>query len=218
MPKRAAFITTGQTPRDDIVPELRTMIGHSVDIVELGALDGLPPDDIAMLQPSDNEQLVTRLRTGAEAVVGKAWIKTQLQLLLDELTGEDFVFKLVLCTEQLGPLRSEGVLLEAHRLVNHGVEAIASNLSSLGVIVPLASQVDAINRRRRQGRRVITTHASPYMPGGLEEAAKTLRQADLIVMDCMGYTEAMRETVANASGRPVLLARWLVAAAVRQLL
>jgi protein AroM len=219
MPKRAAFITIGQTPRDDIVPELLATIGDSVDILELGLLDGLQPDDIAALRPADSEQqLVTRLRTGAQAIVGRAWAKKQLQSLLHELTREDFAFKLVLCTERLGPLRSKGVLLDAHSLVNHGVEAIAGRLGSLGVIVPLPSQVDEIRRRARQGRRVMATHASPYALGELEEAAKALRQTDLIVMDCMGYTEAMRETVARTSGRPVLLARRLVAAAVKQLL
>jgi len=39
----------------------------------------------------------------------------------------------------------------------------------------------------------------------------------VIVMHCMGYTEAMRRTVADVSRRPVLLARRLVAAAVGQL-
>jgi len=37
-------------------------------------------------------------------------------------------------------------------------------------------------------------------------------------MHCMGYTEAQRGRVAAASGRPVLLARRLVASAVAQLL
>lgn len=219
MPKRAAFITIGQTPRDDIVPELRTMIGDGVDITELGLLDELQPDEIAALRPADNEQqLVTRLRTGAEAIIGKAWARKQLQSLLDELAGEDFVFKLVLCTGRLGPLRGEGLLLDAHSLVNHGGEAIAGNLDTLGVITPLPSQVDEIKRHARPGRRMMVAHASPYTPGELEEAATALRQTDLIVMDCMGYTEAMRETVACASGRPVLLARRLVAAAIKQLL
>jgi hypothetical protein len=36
-------------------------------------------------------------------------------------------------------------------------------------------------------------------------------------MHCMGYTEAMRQTVAEVSKRPVLLARRLVATAVAQL-
>jgi protein AroM len=63
----------------------------------------------------------------------------------------------------------------------------------------------------------MATHASPYISGRLEKAAKELRGTDIIVMHCMGYSEAMRETVAKVSGRPVLLARRLVAAAVAQL-
>jgi protein AroM len=37
-------------------------------------------------------------------------------------------------------------------------------------------------------------------------------------MHCMGYTEAQRAVVAEASGRPVLLARRMVASALSQLL
>ena len=50
------------------------------------------------------------------------------------------------------------------------------------------------------------------------EAGRALSDCDLVVMHCMGYTEAQRATVARASGRPVLLARRLVAAALSQLL
>ncbi len=39
-----------------------------------------------------------------------------------------------------------------------------------------------------------------------------------VVLHCMGYMEAQRETVASASERPALLARRLVAAAIGQLL
>ncbi len=63
---------------------------------------------------------------------------------------------------------------------------------------------------------MLASHASPYTPGRLSLAAGELADADLIVMHCMGYDEAMRATVAEISGRPVLLARRMVAAAVQQ--
>ena len=45
-----------------------------------------------------------------------------------------------------------------------------------------------------------------------------MSKTDLIVMHCMGYTEAMRRRVAAITGKPVLLARRVVADAVAQLL
>ena len=60
--------------------------------------------------------------------------------------------------------------------------------------------------------------ASPYRADDFARAAHELTDADLVVMHCMGYTEAMRRSVAAVTGRPVLLARRLVASAVSQLL
>jgi protein AroM len=219
MTKRAAFITIGQTPRVDMVPEMSKLIGSGLNIVELGVLDGLQSDEILALRPTDHEQhLVTRLRNGAEATVGKTWMKKRLQSLLDELNADEFFVTVLLCTDDFGHLRSKGLFLDAQTIVDSAVEAIAENVRSLGVIVPLAKQIDEIRYQRRPDQRIMTVHASPYTPGRLEAAAGELEQADMIVMHCMGYTAAMRQTVANASGRPVLLARRLVAAAVNQLL
>jgi len=67
----------------------------------------------------------------------------------------------------------------------------------------------------------VLAHASPYSPSAedrLDDAARELAATDFIVMHCMGYTDAMRRRVARVSGRPVLLARRLVAGAVTQLL
>lgn len=152
-------------------------------------------------------------------MVGSTSITRHLQLLLDELDADDFFFTLLLRTEPLDALRADGVFLEAHRLVDHGVEATAGGTRSLGVIVPLPTQADEIERDPRPGQHVMAAHASQYMPGGqIAEAGSALRGVDLIVMHCMGYTEAMREAAAKASSWLVLLARRLVAAEVRQFL
>jgi protein AroM len=84
-------------------------------------------------------------------------------------------------------------------------------------MVPLVDQINEFHFRPGAGQALKASHASPYTPGRLEEAAAELADADLVVMHCMGYTEAMRRTVADISRRPVLLARRLVAAAVAQL-
>ena len=40
----------------------------------------------------------------------------------------------------------------------------------------------------------------------------------MILMHCIGYTEAMRQEVTQASGRPVLLSRRIIAHAIDLLL
>ncbi|MNT85827.1 hypothetical protein D3C72_2260390 [compost metagenome] len=67
-------------------------------------------------------------------------------------------------------------------------------------------------------------HASPYEADAgqaarnFEAAGRELASCDLIVMHCMGYAEHMRQAVARASGRPVLLSNRMVAQALAQIL
>ena len=72
MTKRVAFVTIGQTPRSDLVPEILARIGAPVEAVEFGALDGMGAAEIAAAAPRPGEaSLATRLAGGGEAVVAK---------------------------------------------------------------------------------------------------------------------------------------------------
>ena len=216
---RAAFLTIGQSPRTDLVPEMRGWIWPGLDIVEWGALDGLDKKAIAALAPrGDEHRFVTRLADGSEVVVSKRRIRNRLQRVLDGLPWNSLDFAVVLCTGHLPGLHARGLLLESQTIVDHGVAALAMGAASVGVMVPLVEQVREFRFRGPKRLPVSLSHANPYAPGRLEEAARELAGADLIVMHCIGYTEAMRATVTESSKRPVLLARRLVAASISQLL
>src|SRR5437870_4872709 len=51
MTKRVAFVTIGQTPRSDLVPEILARIGVPIEAVEFGALDGMSAAEIAAAAP-----------------------------------------------------------------------------------------------------------------------------------------------------------------------
>jgi hypothetical protein len=44
---RIAFVTIGQAPRADVVPDILGMLDGAADYQEFGALDGLTPSEIA---------------------------------------------------------------------------------------------------------------------------------------------------------------------------
>lgn len=218
MKPRALFVTIGQTPRSDLVPEIRDWVGTSVEVEERGALDGLGPDDVAAMAPRAGEhRLVTRLADGSEAVVGKNVIHARVQAVFDSLADQEFLCTVLLCTGHFPPFRVRGLFLEAQSIVDESVAAIARHAHAIGLMVPLREQIDEFHFRPGTHQTLKASHASPYTPGRLEQAASELADTDLIVMHCIGYTDAMRRTVASVSRRPVLLARRLVAAAVAQL-
>ena len=215
---KAAFVTIGQTPRDDLVPEMRGWLGASIDVEEFGALDGVDRQAISRMVPQAGEhRLVTRLSDGSVAVVAKRLVRERLQTIFDGLASREFCCTVLLCTGHFEPFRTHGLFLEAQSIVDLSVAAIAAHARRIGMMLPLGEQIEEFHFRPLAGQTLKASHASPYSPGRLERAAEELADTDLIVMHCIGYTESMRRTVRTVSRRPVLLARRLVAAAVAQL-
>jgi protein AroM len=227
---RALFVTIGQTPRTDLMPDIGAQLGDAIEIDERGALDGLDAAAIRAMAPREGDhRLVTRLSDGTEVVIRKDLVHARLQTIFDTVASptlactsggrprEEFLCTVLLCTGHFPPFRVRGLFLEAQSIVDESVAAIARHARSIGLMVPLRDQIDEFHFRPGAGQTLKASYASPYTPGRLEQAASELADTDLIVMHCIGYTEAMRQTVSGVSGRPVLLARRLVAAAVLQL-
>lgn len=225
MTKRVAFVTIGQTPRSDLVPEILARIGAPIEAVEFGALDGMNAAEIAAAAPRPGEaSLATRLAGGGETVVSKEWAQGRLQQIFDRIDRERFDLLVLLCTGHFPTLHSRTLMVEAQRVVDGFVDALAVDGCRLGVMVPLARQVDEFHVRGDARRDVRLTHFSPYAgdqlatASRLERATEELADSDMIVMHCMGYDEAMRARVAARTTRSVVLARRVVAGAIAQLI
>jgi len=213
------FVTIGQTPRTDMVPDLVARLPEGTAIREVGALDGLDGSEVAALVPAPGEaRLVTRMADGSQAVVGKAKMHARLQVILDGLRRDPSVVTVLLCTGEFPGLRGPGVFLDAQHLVDHGVAALCAGMERVGLLLPAAEQAEEFHWKPAPHQELRVTWASPYVGDRFDEAAQELAGCDAVVMHCMGFTEEQRRRVARASGRPVLLARQFVAAAVAQLL
>jgi protein AroM len=211
--KRAAFLTIGQSPRNDVVDEMRPWWEPrgSLEVVERGALDGLDRRTIDDLAPKGGERrLVSRLRDGTEVSLRAEWVHRRVNDMVTELSSQALDFVVLLCTGRFPDLRSSHLIVEAQAVVDHTAAAFGGRL---GVLVPHEAQMADV-----RGGHVAVSHASPYSGARFRDAALELEGASVIVMHCMGYTEAMRAVVAEQTGKPVLLARRMVASAVAQLL
>lgn len=215
---KLAAVTVGQSPRDDILPEIREIIGGDIDITEVGVLDDLSAEDIAAMAPIGSEKrLCTRLRDGSEVVTSKAKTAIRLNTVLEQLGKANFDDIVLLCTGYFDDLHCSQPLIESQRLVDGYLTAMSFGNRKIGVIVPLAEQTDE-PKQHADYESAATTYASPYSGDRLREAGQELADMDLIVMHCMGYTNAMRQTVMKASGRPVVLARNVIATGINQLI
>ncbi len=213
------FVTIGQTPRTDMVPDLVAHLPAGTRVLEVGALDGLDAPSIAAMAPAPGEaRLVTRLADGSQAIVGKAGMHARLQRILDGLEADPSTVTVLVCTGEFPGLRGPGVFLDAQHLVDHGVAGICAGMKAVGLLLPAAEQAAEFHWKPTPRQDVRVTWASPYSGDRFDAAARELSGCDAVVMHCMGFTEEQRGRVARVSGRPVLLARRFVAAAVAQLL
>jgi protein AroM len=218
--KTVAAITIGQTPRDDVAAELTSVLGPDIRVVQAGALDGLSRADVDALAPrGDDDALITRLRDGADILVGKSRILPRLQACLDRLAGE-IDAATILCAGVFPPFRSAHPVVMPERCMSAMVDAVFDG-SRLGVIVPIVEQQAPYRARwSRVDPRVIVAVASPYDDAArLVEAAEELRRAgvSLVVMECMGFTSAMKQVVRDVTGVPALLPASVLARVVAEL-
>ncbi len=212
--KTVGVITIGQSPRDDVVPDMEKLLGPEFWIVQAGALDGVGHDEIAALTPRPDEfPLITRLRDGTSVVIGKERIIARLQACLDDLAHEASAFA-IMCTGKFPPFRCARPVLEPERILFATAQAVHRD-GVLGVIVPIEQQrVAAEAHWGRITKDVTVAVASPYAGAApLVTAAETLARAGarLVVLDCMGFTQAAKATVRDVTGAPVLVGASLVA-------
>ncbi|UKA62288.1 AroM family protein [Arthrobacter sp. FW306-04-A] len=218
-------ITIGQTPRTDLTPELADLL-PGVCIAERGALDGLSTSEIAELAPVPGDHVMTtRLRDGTAAVIGQEALMRRVQSAILDLEGEADVL-LLACTGTFPEFVHDKPLIEPDHVLAHVLAAVASRSRRVGIICPLAEQEEDAKAKYRallpETVALSTAAATPYSTdvAPLSVAAEQLRAdgAEIIVLDCIGYTARMRSEVIKASGLQVLLARSVAARVAAELL
>lgn len=220
MNRTIGAVTVGQSPRDDVIPTILEYLSSDIQVLQCGALDGCHPDEAAAGIPgASDDLLVTRLRGGEEVRVTRGFIVPLLANCVRSL--EDRVeLILLLCTDPFHELTCNKPLLSPGRLFSEMVAEL--RVGRLGVLVPAEEQI-----RKQQEKwselvpEVFVEPASPYGNiGQVQTAARSLSQAavDLVVMDCIGYTATMKQTVHAAVQRPVLLAFETLAESAREVL
>lgn len=220
--KKLGILTIGQSPRPDILQDLMPVFGENTALIEAGALDGLSEEEIKKLSPGEEERmLVTRLSDGTEVHVAEEKLTACMQQKIYEMETAGVDCILLLCTAAFHGLRCGVPLIEPRKILNRLVP-LKSKDSSIGVLSPEAEQVEATKKDWHgiiNHLEVLT--ASPY--GSMKEIERAAEQfssmnIDFVVLDCMGYTEAIRRQIEEISGKTVILSKTLAAHRVMEIL
>lgn len=220
--KTLGLVTIGQAPRVDLTPEIKTILGEDVQIVEKGALDGLTSSQTKDFYPeSDDDVLVTRMADGSQVKVSERLIFPKLEEKIKDLEEQGINIILLACTGEFPDVQFKPLVVKPQKVLYHVVSSLAKDYK-LGVLVPDERQTSsAAIRWSNAAGKVVVEAASPY--GEMEyiqQAAKRLaeHQIDMTVLDCIGYTLEMKHKVSQITDKPVILARSIVARVIKELL
>ena len=213
------FFFIGQAPRPDMMEEIYKTLGSEFCIEEYGALDGLSKDAIAALYPrSEQETLITMLRDGTQVCVREPEVQKLLEGKILQAAAEGAELAAIMCT---GEFRIDAPIpvITADDAF-HRLQTFPESCGKLGVIVPKPEQRETFaSYYEAYGLPVITGSADPYgQDSAIAAEAKRLAEegADVICLDCMGFSEKQAEMAEKASGREVRIPRTEIIKAIKE--
>lgn len=205
---------------------MRQYLPEDIVIAEAGCLDGLTREEIDTFGPEDGEVgIVARLREGGSTLLSHQKILPRMQQCVDQLVNQDGVdLVVIVCGADWSDIEASKLVINPGRLFPGVVGALGYG-RTLGIIKPSAGQVEQERERyRKMGINAVVTAASPYEGEArldlARAAAEHLRDedCDLIWMTCIGMDSAMRDVVAEVTGKPIILAHALLARITTELL
>ncbi len=219
MRHRVMFLSVGQTPRADLIGDMLTNLDVPIEALEIGALDGLSKAEIDDLKVRPGEQsIVTRLADNTDIVVSKPRIAERMAKIAAAFHPNEFDLVVILSTGLFRDFESTCPTVNAQRAMESAVISLAAHGSSVGLIQPLQQQIAELDIPALAPYKICASYAADGDRKLLAGALVDLADAEIIVLNSVSFTEADRQMVAKASGKPVVLARRIVASAIRLLL
>lgn len=222
---RIGFLTIGQSPRVDVVPEVVGIIGRDLEVVEAGALDDLSYDEIVeTLYPGSGDTIyVSRLRDGRQVILSKEKIIPLLQDKVEQLEREGVSLIVLLCSGEFPRFKSGVPIIYLDRVLKSFVEPLSHVVRRAGVLIPLEEQKGYAEEKWGSFFDEVSVAAvSPYT-GSEDEiarAAKAFKKegVELVIMDCIGYRHKHRRIVESTYGGLVVTTRTSLARYLSELL
>ncbi|ETA80077.1 AroM family protein [Youngiibacter fragilis] len=219
---KVGAITVGQSPRVDVTPDLLPIFGDKVELIEIGALDGLSYEEIAEFAPVDGDYvLVSRMKDGGSVTFAEKHILPRLQECIFKLEEQGVSLIIFFCTGNFPVEFDSKVPLIFPNMVLGNIVPLLTRKKSISVLIPSELQITQAHERwEKLVDKVTVFAASPY--GKFEDVrlvAEKLTEtdSDLVVLDCIGYTQEMKDMVYNLTKKPVVLPRTLAARIVTEM-
>lgn len=192
------------------------------DLVVRGSQDGMSDDELRTLsegvEPNSYAEILT---DGSTVNITREVVLDGMQQQARQLLAEGCDAVMICCTLPWEELDAMERVVTPYTILEDTAATVAGGSGAIGVMQPVEAAMEeeiqhwlALGERR--GLEIHARYAAPQVPGEdmvfsddqFAEVARSLAAegVDVIVMDCMAYTEHHRAVVAGASQKPVLRA------------
>lgn len=219
---KVGIVTIGQSPRPDVVGEIKRVLGSGYEIIEAGALDSFTLEEVKKMKPKPGQGLlVTRMRDGTEVKITHDSVLPYMREAVTKLNEKQVKIILLLCTGRFPEFESDVLVVTPSKIVT-GVTNAAIRKGRLGMILPSIQQVGGAPRtEEKDGLVTYYDSASPYGPIEEVEALGdrlAKQKVDLTLLNCMGFDHNHKKIIMDKTGKPVIQSSSIVARVMKELL
>lgn len=217
---KIGLLTIGQSPREDIIPEIMPFLSPHIEIEETGLLDDLNLEEIVNLKPKTAETLlVTRLNDESQVQLSEKKISKLLPRVIDLMQIKTNVKAVgILCTHDFPKTNISCPVINPFDYLRFLVNSVLE-VRNLGVVVPSKDQIE-MAEKKWETEKVVIEVKSPYNKGKswrriVQHFAQ--EKVEAIVLDCIGYKITDKLEMQNLIPVPILLPRLILVFAINQL-
>ena len=211
MRKKVTVVTMGQSYAESEMHDILSTLSPVCDVEIHGILDEMSEADVEKLAPKGSEMfIVSSLHTGKEVRIAEHNAIRLVNKRLIEADKGGSVAALILCTGHFD-------IPDMRMPVFVPEKILFSLLRAMGVIVPKPEQI-AVSEAYYSEFSPRIRAASPYgTREQIEAAAASFRDSDvdILMTDCMGFTEELGKMIQAASGKQVFVPRVVLPALLK---
>lgn len=212
MTNKVGLISMGQFSKATIKEDILAILEPGFEIVGVGILDKFSFDYIhEHFWPTAEESFI--VSTIEHGRVVKLAVTRAVKLINEKiryLENNGISCSLLMCTGYFQGIEHKHLLIEPQKVIRAALQALG--VRKVGIVVPEQEQIDD-SFKQYEAFNPIVVAASPY--GDLKEIKKACAgfptDRDMILLDCMGFTQKIKNIVAEITGKHIMLPRTLAA-------
>lgn len=210
----------GNSPRPDLITDLRMVIPLKIPIIEIGILDGLSTKKVnKMVAKDNNKQIITKIKSGETIILNSVLVKKSinkiiLNLELDKDNNDNI---LIACDENysfqhIKKKEQIKTIFLPYQILTQSISTII-NKKRIAILLPIEGQELTIGKKWLKFSNDCTFFTvNPFEDGQIKNVVSKLKTGnyDFIIMDCFGYTIEQKEYIKREIKIPIISSREVI--------